>query len=518
MDGAVATSNLAPSAFVAAEMRASRYRRFDVLCGLLLVVVISASIGITWLSGTARHAASDSAFLPFDLPTQAVLKGSPKKVFANYFPVCPISLDNLDSGIDYYTEQYLDLNGDNSNFAADGAVLRERPLPRPVDPSPDWALNDMKTEVRRATSAGLDGFVFDVLALDGIIWDRLLLLLEAAPLVDSQFKIMLMPDGAALATVDVEQLAQKIASLAAFPALFRLGDGRLVISPFAPENQGAAWWTRLVGLLQTKYDIPVAFVPTFLDYDANVAAFESISYGLANWGSRSTGPAIPKYLAGFRDDAHRRGKIWMQPVSLQDNRPRAGMYWEANNTENLRTTWSSAIDGADWAQVTTWNDYTENSQVSPSTHIGWGPLDIMAFYVTQFKQGKVPPIVRDVVYVSHRVQPHDLIPTNQQRLMTPNPNSAPPRDAVEVLSFLVADATVDVEIGTRRYTYQAPAGVFAMTYPLGPGTVDVRVSRSQHPVAEVASRFPIVSRRATQDLQYYFVSSRREPRTATSGP
>src|ERR1700738_3634819 len=100
---------------------------------------------------------------------------------------------------------------------------------------------------------------------------------------------------------------------------------------------------------------------------------------------------LAAYMAAFRDDAHSRGKIWMQPVSVQDNRPHTGVYWEANNTENLRTTWSAAIGGADWVQIPTWNDYTENTQVSPSTHIGWGPLDIISYYLTQFKQGIAPP-------------------------------------------------------------------------------------------------------------------------------
>ena len=35
----------------------------------------------------------------------------------------------------------------------------------------------------------------------------------------------------------------------------------------------------------------------------------------------------------------------MQPVSVQDMRPRAGLFYEAGNTENLRLTWQAAIDG-----------------------------------------------------------------------------------------------------------------------------------------------------------------------------
>lgn len=498
--------------------RTSRLGRYDAVCIIAFVLVLAGIGGLlSTASGKPDAARSALGALPFDLPAQTVLKSSRKKVFANYFPICPISVDNRASGVDYYTEQYLDLNGEDSNFAAAGAVLRERPLPRAVDPSPDWALNDMKTEVRRATGAGLDGFIFDLLALDGDVWERLQLLLRASASVDPSFKIMIMPDGAAPATNDVDLLAERIASIANSSALFRLDDGRLVLSAFAPENQGVEWWRRLIQILEVKYGIPVAFVPTFLDYDANVSAFAPISFGLANWGSRSVGPTTAEYLAGFQQDAHRRGKLWMQPVSLQDNRPRGGMYWEANNTENLRATWSAAMNGADWVQIPTWNDYTENTQISPSTHIGWSPLDLTSYYLTAFKLGVAPKIVRDVVYISHRVQPYGLIPTNQNVTMQLNPFSSPARDTVEILLFLKSPATVTVELGNSTFTYAAPAGLSQRTYPLAPGIVRASVSRTGETATDVSTRFPIVWRRATQDLQYYFVSSGRDAGISPAG-
>ena len=46
-------------------------------------------------------------------------------------------------------------------------------------------------------------------------------------------------------------------------------------------------------------------------------------------------------------DAHGRGGIWMQPVSVQDERPNQSLYDEADNSENLRVTWTAAIADAD---------------------------------------------------------------------------------------------------------------------------------------------------------------------------
>ena len=160
---------------------------------------------------------------------------------------------------------------------------------------------------------------------------------------------------------------------------------RFVVSPFAPEALGVTYWQNFINLMAAR-GVKVAFIPCFLNYEANVAAFAPISYGFSNWGNRS--PAANQNLATNINDAHSRGKIWMQPVSVQDTRPYTAVYDEANNTENLRVTWNAAISyGADWVQIPTWNDYSENTQISPSTHIGWGPLDLMSYYLTRWKTG-----------------------------------------------------------------------------------------------------------------------------------
>ena len=129
--------------------------------------------------------------------------------------------------------------------------------------------------------------------------------------------------------------------------------------------------------------VNTAFVPCFLDYATNVAAYEAFSYGYANWGNRNTAGnsnLIPRIA-----DAHARGKIWMQPVSLQDTRPHSLVYDEASNSENLRLTWGSAISGgADWVQIPTWNDYAEGTQISPSVALGSAPLDLNSYYLAWF--------------------------------------------------------------------------------------------------------------------------------------
>jgi hypothetical protein len=445
------------------------------------------------------------------MPASSVLKASPHKVFAHYFTPYPISLDNQDPASDYYARNYLTPGGEGGIHAAYGGLLRQRPLPRAIDPSSAWQLDDMETEVRNADAAGLDGFTVDVLSLSGNNWTRLVLLLQAAQAVDPDFKIVLMPDGTSSDASDPGALASAIAGLETShgSALYHLDDGRLVIAPFDPERQGAAWWQGWLGTLQATYGIDVAFVPCFLNYGANAAAFAPFSYGFSNWGNRS--PHTNGNLAPNMADAHGRGGLWMQPVSVQDERPNQSLYDEADNSENLRVTWSAAIAGADWVQLPTWNDYSEGAQVAPSTGTGWSLLDLSAYHLVRFKTGAFPPIVRDVIYLSHRVQEANAAVTGETSPMSLRSGTGPTRDDVEVLTFLTAPAEVTVTVGASTYTFTAPAGLNAQLYPIESGTVSAAAARGGVTVARITSPYPIQTGSVViQDEGYRFVSSGRD--------
>lgn len=199
-------------------------------------------------------------------------------------------------------------------------------------------------------------------------------------------------------------------------------------------------------------------MPLFLDFGAHSDEFASISHGFSEWGSRS----YVGQESSTRDvrRAHDMGKIWMQPVSVQDARPNQGIYDEAGNTATLRATWTRAIeDDADWVQLTTWNDYSEGSQFAPSLHNGHAYLDLTSYYLTKFKTGSWPKIVRDTLYLSARTQFADADPTGDQSLvMSIRKGSAPPRDKVEVLSFLTAAGSVRTTVGAAQGSYEAPGG------------------------------------------------------------
>ncbi|MFF5447804.1 endo-1,3-alpha-glucanase family glycosylhydrolase [Streptomyces sp. NPDC012888] len=447
--------------------------------------------------------------LPFDMPAPATLRASGKLVFAHYFTPYPLSLDNAPAAQDYYTRNYLHPDGENGKHDAYGGLLRDRPLP--VAPQPgDWQLANLKREVRTARDAGLDGFTLDLLSLSGQNWERCKLLLEAARSVDPAFRIMLMPDMTSLKTDDPAVLAGVLAELGRAPSAHRLSDGRLVVSPFKAEQQSADWWRKVLDTLRERHGIRTAFVPLFLDFGAHSAAFAPISHGFSEWGSRSyTGQE-----SSARDvrRAHSLGKIWMQPVSVQDARPNQGVYDEAGNTATLRATWTRAIeDGADWVQLTTWNDYSEGTQFAPSVHNGHTYLDLSSYYLTRFKTGSWPRIVRDTLYVTARTQFAGADPTGDQSLvMNLRRGSAPARDTVEVLSFLTAPATVRTTVGTARDSHRAPAGVHAELLPLRTGTGAAAVERNGRTTTEARLRYPVARTVEVQDLQYQGVTSGRD--------
>uniref|UniRef100_A0AAU2JXC8 Glycoside hydrolase family 71 protein n=1 Tax=Streptomyces sp. NBC_00049 TaxID=2903617 RepID=A0AAU2JXC8_9ACTN len=450
--------------------------------------------------------------LPFDMPQPAALRSGAagkKLVFAHYFTPYPLSLDNASAGGDYYTRNYLDPDGESGKHEKYGGLLRDRPLP--VAPkSGDWEYANLQQEVRTARAAGIDGFTLDMLSLSGKNWDRSNLLMAAARSVDPAFKIMLMPDMTSLKTDDPAVLAEAVATLGDASAAHRLPDGRLVVSPFKAEAKSVAWWTQVIDILKTRHGVRTAFVPLFLDFGAHSGEFAPISHGFSEWGSRS----YVGQESSTRDvkRAHDMGKIWMQPVSVQDARPNQGIYDEAGNTATLRSTWTHAIeDGADWVQLTTWNDYSEGSQFAPSLHNGHTYLDLTSYYLTRFKTGSWPKIVRDTLYLTARTQFANADPTGDQSLlMSLRKGSAAPRDTVEVLSFLTAPAVVRTAVGSASDTHDAPAGLHSELLPLKPGTHSAEVVRDGKAAADVELPYPVDRKVDVQDLQYYGASSGRE--------
>ncbi|WP_448316884.1 glycoside hydrolase family 71 protein [Streptomyces sp. CO7] len=487
--------------------RSRRRAGVAALIGILLLV--GAGTGLGFGAGGDRDTPTAAAArdpLPFDLPSTERLRSSDRLVFAHYFTPYPLSLDNRPADEDYYARNYLAADGESGKHAAYGGLLRDRPLP--VEPaSGDWRSAHYRQEVRTAVAAGIDGFSVDLLSLEGPNWERVQLLMRAAREEDPGFRIMLMPDMKSL-DADPATLARALAELGAAPNAHRLDDGRLVVSPFKAEEKPAGWWREVLDTLRTRHGVRTAFVPVFLDLTSHADEFAPLAHGFSTWGSRSH--TTLGHYSEHAELARRHGKLWMQPVAVQDARPNQGVYDEAGNTETLRGSWNHAIeDGADWVQLTTWNDYSESTQFAPSSHNGHTYLDVSSYYLARFKTGSWPRVVRDTVYLTHRVQPHDARAAGQPEPMRPRPGSAPARDTVEVLTFLARPGAVDVTVGDLHERFTMEAGVRAELLPLRPGRTAAEVTRGGRTTTEAVTRFAVTTSPEVQDLQYYGVTGGR---------
>ncbi len=497
------TIQVSPRGFLADRAR----RAVAAVAGALLLVTGAGLVAL----GSAEAA---TPTLPFDL----VQTSGSKVVFAHYFTPYPVSLDNQDPSNDYYARNYLNPNGESGKHAAYGGLLRDRPLTHAVRSESTWLVSNMQDEIAQAKAAGINAFIMDIMVNPATTTNTNLKNAQANLMTAADstgFSVMLMPDmTAGIGSLSAADLAAVMNTYATHKSAYKLADGRLVISPFKAEVHTAAWWSDFLNIMKTTYGTNVAFVPTFLNEATYESSFASISYGMSEWGSRNPAWNDPSTTGTQRTKVsrvHSLGKIWMQPVSVQDERPNQSIYDEAQNTQNMRNTWKIAIDsGSEWVQLTTWNDYSEGAQVAPSVEHGWTFTDLAAYYGQWFRTGSAPAIVRDAVYLTHRKQPYAATPTFAETSLMKLRGGSPSRDTVEALSMLTAPATVSITVGGVTTSCSAPAGVSVCTVPLQLGRAAVAVVRNGAIVASVATRQTITATPYVQDLQYVGAGSLRD--------
>lgn len=154
-------------------------------------------------------------------------------------------------------------------------------------------------------------------------------------------------------------------------------------------------------------------------------------------------------------------------------------------------------------QLVTWNDDSEASEVSPSSGTQWALFDLNAYYVAWFKTGEQPPIVRDAIDYSHRLHATTAEPDLMLQTSIYEPaNGSTPADEIELLAFLTAPATLEIEVDGTTESTAAPAGIQSLRVPLREGTPKLRIVRDGATVAEVDSAFPISNTIVYQDMLY----------------
>jgi hypothetical protein len=443
--------------------------------------------------------------LPFEMPTPFEFFTAKRKVFAHYFYTFPLSIDNRMPWEDYYNVQFLEPDGESGKHQDQGGFLRQRPLAQAQQyPRDDTAM--MCKEIEMAIARGITGFTFDMLSIDDALspTGHLQMLLTAAARTDPRFKIVPMPDMASMGDITAEQLEQIILSVKDSRQIYRLDDGRMLVSPYNATAREASWWKEVIDALNSQ-GVAIAFMPTISGGGMPDEDMVAISYGYANWGT-----VIPESSANLdAANAHELGLAYMLPIGSQQYRPKNPNYWEASCSLSFRNSWQAAIDTyADYVQIVTWSDFSESAQIQPFTdkglagNIGTGFYDLNAFYAAWFATGRQPRVLRDALYWFHR----------KMFLSSPHPNQVDdtpcnggtPEDSIELVALLTSDA--DVCINDSCVTACAPFA--AVKAPLAKGTPHFALKRNgsnvfafDSPIAVVGPDEPLDT--GLTDLTYW---------------
>ena len=473
------------------------------------------------LAGAFVEEESPAEVWPFSLTGES----SSKKVFAHYFSPFPLSFDNKPAAEDTYSRVHLSPEGSDAKLAGrggykpgGGGALRQRPLPVGPWDSQDWKKINLAIEVLRARRIGLDGFAYDMLGVSPGNPHREVLenLLAVTEQVAPDFKIVLMPDMNAELRKKPELLEQAIFDVAQSPALYRLEDGRILVSPYSAQQQPVEYWETLMRNLEAR-GVRIALLPVFVGYehlDKNGAAFGPISYGLSDWGFRDIEFARQFDFANSAAKARAYSPVWMMPVAPQDVRAKALIAWEPENTKCFRHLWEAAREGgSQYVHLVTWNDYSEASEISPSSSTRYVFYDLSAFFASWFRTGRMPEIQRDAVYYTHRSQifpfPEGVVAGKQREPFKQAGKTAFCND-VEMVALLTAPAVLEIEQGGETVQKEVPAGLATFSAPLREGRPIMRVRRGGSVVLEVVSDWEVKTGGEVEDPVYHGGSSTRK--------
>ena len=474
-----------------------------------------AAAGVVGYAGVDDLEVSGASPFPFDPPGE--LANSKRKVFAHWH-FFPISFDNRHASNDYFSREFLGASGSDKQPRAFGPYASERPLPRSPRAGSAWLVDDLEQDIRWAEAIGIDAFIFNVINIDARsdFWLLLPKALAAAGRVGGAFRIIPNLDASILKNQDVDEVAAALISVGNHPMWFKARSGELVLGAFMAESWPVEKWRRLFAAL-SQADMRVQFLPTFLNVREMSKDHIELGATISEWGGDylAAVPAVQMlaaYVKAF-------GKRWCAPVWPQDVRPKEGVFTEAANSRLFRADWQSAIDSdADDVQIITWNDYSEGSEIRPSTGIQYSFYDLAAFYIAWFKTVRQPRIIRDVLYYFHRVEPfHGRRNSDRQKNDFTLVGGGRKADEIELLAFLTKPGELEIELNGKITRTRAPDGVSALYAPLALGRPTFRLMRDNQIVLEFSSAFVISAPGDYQDLLYRGGSSARAIARQTSG-
>lgn len=478
--------------------------------------------GSAWEFASRESPESAFAFRP------AAPGASNRLVIAHYFPPFPLTIGGWTPQTSYYERNYLRPEGEKGKFARGGGFVRQRPLVGMQTTDADLAgpgngraangrtgiaqlrdrqqnRSDFEIQVARAARIGIDAFGVDILQLEGKSTWAAFGLLDAAQKVDPRFRVAVEPDLVAMKDVQPQPMADFLLKFGGHPSALRTADGRLLVMPFGAERRGPEFWEE-VGRIMAKQGQRIALIPDFVNPTSS-AKFAGISAAGAMWGARdATAGNLQRRFAG--DLLGRGYPAWVATAAPQDMRPKSLFAHEAAGSASFTAAMLAGIEGnAAALHLVTWNDYSEGSELAPSSATRFAYYDIAAYYIAWFKAGSQPAITRDGFIGFQRRQL--FRPKDTSRGVAWKVRGSAAVDIVEMSAFLTAPAELVITSGGRTERKRAGAGLQRVTVPAATGAVTMAIERSGRTVATCRSPWLIEAAPDRHDPLYAGFSSLR---------
>jgi len=347
-------------------------------------------------------------------------------------------------------------------------------------------VEELKWEIGQAMEAGVDGFVLDICGgtHEFGIPDNML---KAAEELGGAFKVGLCLDygygGTDMKVACVKEWMERHAGspaqlrLKGLPAFITYGSGYAILTK-ADEVRDR------IGALRDAAGQPIYVCVDMTEFpnlkpeewEPKVRPYAPYADGITCFFSRQRFERNAQAFSAMAKVCHESGKDWA--MSLWGN------YYTPGRTANLENLgadnsrlwdrmWKVARDTrADYVQLVTWNDITEDTTIMPGLRRHFTFADLLEhYYGPWYRTGVEPKPTRDQVYVFYRPYRTDA---HSPLVAGPHVHGSDSQDSVEVRSFLTAPGTV-VVAGMGKE--DVPAGMSSVEFPSRPGPVKVSLLR-----------------------------------------
>jgi glucan endo-1,3-alpha-glucosidase len=443
----------------------------------LVGAALACAMGL--LPGAARAA-----------PTARIAPRLTKKVFAHYMVCCP---------------------------AAGGGATVE----------------DYKSEIRQAQAAGVDGFALNCGGWnqDGDYYKgRCEHIYEAAKQLGTGFLLFVSMDYCCINGLEATRDA--MLTFRDHPNQFKVG-GRAVLSTYGGEyrNNPKAGQAKIA----LVHSLGGFFVPFFFTRDysgfnpTNVAELVSDyaeTDGYFLFGAGSTPEQLISANTLLCGAWRGAGKVYM--AGLSPYYRSTGRLFETHGFLGMAQEWEAAIrDGADWIEITTWNNWQEKTYVasfgpSAETKIwdggndGYGRINYShvayltasRYYIDWFKTGHPPKMVEDRLFYFYRTEPKSatgkqFFPNEMKAGMKSISGVETLKHSVFATCFLTRPALLTIHSGDTVATFVMPAGVHHVSTPFALGTQRFTLSRSGHVLKDKTGEHMITDRQGETRYNYF---------------